>query len=205
MKRRINKAINNDRYKKQISSVSPKPLLDVKDLLKITTQLGVEVRKAENFLNWQERCNAILEQGRHDPLSILKAIQITRDAGSMDKDIAFCKIFLMAEWLSDDFVLKDQTLEDISAEMSSIEKYHGLSDNEFWRSDDPDVPEEWKALNKKWAHHHDKIIAAILKQCGENEIADLFINNRESFNLRFETGRCKAFKGSNGQMVHLDS
>lgn len=177
----------------------------VDDLLKIADSLQMQIRRAEKLLTWQERCNAILEQGRHDPLSILKATQMTRDAGAMDKEIAFCKIFLMAEWLSDDFVLKDQTLEDISAEMSSIEKYHGLSDNEFWRSDDPDVPEEWKALNKKWAHHHDKIIAAILKQCGENEMANLFLNNRESFNLRFETGRCKVFKGSHGQIVHLDS
>lgn len=171
------------------------------DLLKIADRLQVQARKAENIAIWQTKSAALLKQGGQEPLSILKAAQAQRDAGFMDRDQTLYSIFMMAEWLADDIVPNDPKLKEISTRISAIEKHGELADDECWLINDPDIPQDWRALIKMWDHHNDEILAAILKQCGEYEIADLFLNNREEFDLRFEAGRRLVFKDGPDQSV----
>ena len=171
-----------------------KHISDTTDLLNIVDHLRVQTRKAESLTIWHNKFIVPLEQGRHDPLSILKAAQVKRDVGVMDNDKALSCIYLMAEWLAEDVAPNDPKLKEISARICSIEKRNGLVGGEFWLNGDPDAPEKWREWTKKWNHRHKEIIAAIMKQWGEYEIADLFLNNKKEFHRRFENGRRHVFK-----------
>jgi hypothetical protein len=168
-------------------------------MMKLAYRLCLQTRKAENLAIWREKSITLLEQGRHKPLLILRVAQGQRDAGVMENDQALTCIFLMAERLADDVALNDPKLKEISAIIHSIEKREGLANNEYWLNDDPNSPKDWTSLTKKWESRHNDIIAAMLKQCGEDAIADLFLNSREEFDLRFETGRRLVFKDGHNQ------
>ena len=195
MKKKIYKRPKGIDFKRQKRSTTGTYLSYAADLLRIANQLSIQTRKAENTAIWCEKSSTLLEQEKNEPLSILKAAQAQRDSGIMENDQALSCIFLMVERLADDIIPNDPKLRAISAKIDAIEKREGLAEDEYWMSSDPNVPADWQALIKKWERCHNEIIVAILKQCGEYEIANLFLNRKEEFDLQFETGRCIVFKG----------
>ena len=89
--------------RKQITSLKHRS--GVIDLLKIAERLGKQTRKLDNLINWREKTFSLSRRSdlKRNPVSLLKAAQVQRDAGIMNSDRALSCIFLMAErwrWIS---------------------------------------------------------------------------------------------------------
>lgn len=77
-------------------------------------------------------------------------------------------------------------LEKISEKMKKVRKKHGLADDEFWGRGEG--PEEYEALNAEYEAVSDNITADVFREYGEDEMAYLFINDREEYDRRYCEG-----------------
>ena len=78
-------------------------------------------------------------------------------------------------------------LEELGRKIEQIERAHGLAADEFWRRGEG--PADWQELNDQWARQHEEFQAQLMREHGEKEMADLFLNDRAEFDRRFEAGR----------------
>lgn len=80
----------------------------------------------------------------------------------------------------------DSILSHIYAEMERVEKAHNLRDGAFWRLDQ--APPEFQRLNRQWRKRVQEITAAVFREYGENDIADLYLRHPDEFSRRMRVG-----------------
>lgn len=135
--------------------------------------------------------DAELLSGHDKKESLLIIARENRDAGRGDKDEAFYIIYSIMEDLANERRETDAELAKISAAVQKKEKEYGLKKGEYWLKGDapPDVEE----LEATWEERSSLIETAIMREYGENEMADLYMADRLAFFRRIERGREKIF------------
>jgi hypothetical protein len=79
----------------------------------------------------------------------------------------------------------DVRLNELNIKIKEIQEQEGLEDDEFFVRGDPDSPEDYQALNIEFEHRIDEIRIDILSEFGEDELAELFLNNRVQYIKRY--------------------
>jgi hypothetical protein len=82
--------------------------------------------------------------------------------------------------------LSDPDLCRLRDEMETIERAHGLREDEYW--DLEDSPAEWRDLNEAWDRRADEIVVSCLRQLGHADLADLRAQNPREFDRRSTQG-----------------
>jgi hypothetical protein len=82
----------------------------------------------------------------------------------------------------------DIRLNELNIKIKEIHEQEGLEDDEFFVRGDPDSPEDYQALNIDFEHRIDEIRIDILSEFGEDELAELFLNNRMQYIKRYYDG-----------------
>jgi hypothetical protein len=176
---------------KKIKSPTKKINSGAVALLKIADRIGRQARKADNLVNWREKISIIIQghaDGKDKPDGILKAAQTFRDAGRIDPDQALSMIVGAVGHLSEKTIMTDPKLNDLSDKMGVICKREGLGEDDYFTLNDPKTPKDWLALNEKYDRRVNEIEAAILKRYGEDEIADLTLNDPGTLRRRGYAG-----------------
>jgi len=70
-------------------------------------------------------------------------------------------------------------LDPISAQIREVERAHGLSEGEFWRTDEG--PPEWSELNVQYEAVLERQQVAVLREFGLADLADLLENDPKRF------------------------
>ena len=82
-------------------------------------------------------------------------------------------------------------IEKISAEMRSIEKAHGLTEDQYWRIGEG--PPAFEKLNTEYELDSEKHFVEALLELDANDIATLYITDRREYDRRRERGRRSVF------------
>ena len=88
----------------------------------------------------------------------------------------------------------DPELIDLSARMKAIRKQHHLKENEDFWIDDSETPEEYKQLHELWDQRAHEIETSTMLEFGENEMAELYANDRLEYERRYDAGFCLFYK-----------
>ena len=121
--------------------------------------------------------------------NLIKKLQVQRDTDSVD--LVLYGIALGIKKISDHRIYDqgtDARLNELSERIQEIENREGLEEGEFFRPGDPDTPEDYQALNIEFKHRIDEINAETMREFGEDDMAELFMNNREGFIRRYHNG-----------------
>jgi hypothetical protein len=76
----------------------------------------------------------------------------------------------------------------LNIKIKEIQEREGLDDEEFFDRGDPDSPEDYQALNIEFEQRINEIRIDILSEFGEDEFAELFLNNRMQYIKRYYAG-----------------
>ena len=87
--------------------------------------------------------------------------------------------------------LYNPDLDDINARMNAIRKREGLDDDEDWPIGQ--VPEDWEDLEEKYSQVLDAKFEETLREYGLVDMANLYSQDRETYDARREEGRRLAF------------
>lgn len=123
---------------------------------------------------------------RDERLAIYKKI---RDARVWPEEASFYVIAWTIRIVADEkifFKHPNPEFADVDSRMDTVKKSYGLEEDEDWPGE---APEEYEALRKERDSIRHRIMIETFRQCGENEMADLYLNNRERFDELFEAGR----------------
>lgn len=166
-------SIRNTRAKK-------KPYAGAADLLKIAERLKNQVGSADAGPSWRDRvmtaCSAPDEYE-----GMMKSARILLDNGRLDPDSAFFMIASGAAHLS-------SRAEETDAELKEIER----AIEDLWENyKGEDGADKLDELEARQSIRHDAIMAAVLREHGENEVADLLLENSDRFIDRMESGMVK--------------
>ena len=125
---------------------------------------------------------------------LIRELQVFRDTSdhSIDPDLIFFGLATGLEKISDYRIFElhnDVRLNELNIKIKEIREREGLEDNEFFVRGDPDSPEDYQALNIEFEHRIDEIRIDILIKFGEDELAELFLNNRMQYIKRYYDGQ----------------
>ena len=125
--------------------------------------------------------------------SLFRELQVFRDTSddSIDPDLIFFGLANGLEKISDYRIFElhnDVRLNELNTKIKEIQEREGLEDDEFFVRGDPDTPEDYQALNIEFEHRIDEIRIDILSEFGEDELAELFLNNRMEYVKRYYNG-----------------
>ena len=125
--------------------------------------------------------------------SLFRELQVFRDTSddSTDPDLIFFGLANGLEKISDYRIFElhnDVRLNELNKKIKEIQEREGLDDDEFFVRGDPDTPEDYQALNIEFEHRIDEIRIDILSEFGEDELAELFLNNRMEYVKRYYNG-----------------
>ena len=94
----------------------------------------------------------------------------------------------------------DRELNRLREKIRSIEKREELPESYEFDPDHPETPADWKALNTAWNRRYQEVekirdarFIRWLRRHGELDMADLYANDRATFDRRREAGRCILF------------
>ena len=126
-------------------------------------------------------------------LTLIIKLQTHKDInqGNDESDLIFFGLALGLEKISDHRIYNlhsDETLNVLSDEIKEIEIREGLDEDEFYPRGDPDSPEDYQALNIEFQHRIDEIRAEVMEEFEENEMAELFMENRKEFIRKYHSG-----------------
>ena len=88
--------------------------------------------------------------------------------------------------------LYNSELGDINARMDAICKREGLDDDEYWPIGQG--PEDWEELNEQYSQILDAKFEETLREYGLVDMADLYRQNRETYDAHREEGRRLVFE-----------
>jgi hypothetical protein len=179
----------------------PEPI--AADLLRLADSIQGYARRLDNSAMWKvwlDRQVSAQAAGEQPVIAaLLRQLQARRCAGT-ETDGAFFVICQMAERHADAIWDTDPELNELCDQMRAIEEREGLTDCEEFDQDDSETPAEWKALNAESNRRYQEVVRISddrfigwLRRHGENEIADLFLNNRAEYDRRREGGRFLVF------------
>ncbi len=123
--------------------------------------------------------------------SLIEKLRILRDTNPAALDLVLYGIALGIEKISDNRIYEeriDAGLKKLSEKIKEIKIREGLEEGEIFPPGDPDTPEDYQVLNIELNHRIDEINADIMREFGEDEMAELFMNNRNKFIPRYHNG-----------------
>ena len=170
----------------------------VADLLKAADRIQAKAKQAETLTIWKETLLRLAETkaegGVPDIGDTLRDIQTNRMVG-LDTDVGFFITCRAAEEWADASIHTDPVLNEIHRKMKDIERREGLQEDEQFFPFHPDTPEDYKRLNREWERRAEEVEAsamvAWLCRHGEEDLADMFLNNRPEWERRREAGGSK--------------
>jgi hypothetical protein len=114
--------------------------------------------------------------------NLIRALQVFRDTSddSIYPDLIFFGLAAGLEKIFDYRIFElrnDIRLNELSTKIKKVQEREGLDDDEFFVRGDPDSHEDYQALNIEFEHRIDEIRIDILVIFGEDELAELFLNN----------------------------
>jgi len=164
-------------------------------------------RLLEAFESWPELVKEI-QNWRHSNKSLeemagemIKALQTLREAGRIEKEHASHRIFYAVETIADEKITGSEKLKKISSKIDKLEKSYGLKEGEFFLPED--APPDIRALQIEWDLAHYEMLADILKDFEEIELAHLLLNNKEEFDRVTDMGRKQEIEAErDGSDIH---
>ena len=125
--------------------------------------------------------------------TLIRELQVFRDTSddSIDPDLIFFGLATGLENISDYRIFElrnDIRLNELSTKIKKVQEREGLDDDEYFVRRDPDSPEDYQALIVEFEHRIDEIRIDILSEFGEDELAELFLNNRMQYIKRYYNG-----------------
>ena len=84
----------------------------------------------------------------------------------------------------------DPKLIDLANKMEIIRNQHHLEEDEDFWIDDSDTPEEYKKLHALWDELANNIETSTMMEFGENEMAEIYANNRDEYERLYDAGFC---------------
>ena len=175
---------------------------DSGELLQIAARLQAKIQSLD-IRDLEMQVRQAHTEGDED-VGILRATQILRDAGRYDQDQAFYLIFWSAERLASRRQEADQELNRISQLLDTIEEREGLEEDEDFRLDDLGTSADWQALAAKWSRRVTEIQAAVLREHGEDDMADLLLTDPDAFRHRADVGREQVFGPGFDRLIDPD-
>jgi hypothetical protein len=160
------------------------------DLLEIATRLKDQVAEADAGLTWREKSIAALANS-NDEEGIIRCAQIQRDEGGASKEESSHRIAFMAENIAIERIKKDKEIKRIGQAIDAAKKAYGLKDDEYWPRGEG--PEDVEQLDDEWDRRFDAIFAAVLREHGEDAMADLLITDKKAFHDLCEKGRAMTY------------
>jgi len=123
--------------------------------------------------------------------NLIRKLQGYWDVNRAKTDLVLYGISLGVQKITDNRIYEqriDAKLEELNEKIKEIEIREGLKKGEIFILGDPDTPENYEALNIEFNNRINEINAEIMKEFGENEIAELFMNDRKVFIHRYHNG-----------------
>ena len=125
--------------------------------------------------------------------NLIRELQVFRDTSddSIYPDLIFFGLATGREKISDYRIFElhnDVRLNELNIKIKEIQEQEGLEDDEFFVRGDPDSPEDYQALNIEFEHRIDEIRIDVLSEFGEDELAELFLNNWMLYIKRYYDG-----------------
>ncbi len=119
-------------------------------------------------------------------VDIIKAYQNLREAGIIEKEHAYHEIFCAVERITDEKFKDSEKIKKIYSKIDKLERSYGLKEGEYFPPED--APPDIRALQIEWDLAHYEMLADILKDFGEIELAHLLLNNEEEFDRIMDIG-----------------
>jgi len=158
------------------------------------------VKKTTATATWRSRNLAAataIQEDRADfwsPVNI-RAMQSMRDANGPESDnwtfatfVVMTGVMIQAEGEREE---EDSLPGGLFDQMAAIEKANGLSEDEYYTTDD--APPEWIALHKEEMTLHDEAVVKAFREYGASDLADLYQSDRLEFDRLLERGRRNVF------------
>jgi hypothetical protein len=125
--------------------------------------------------------------------TLIRELQVFRDTSddSIDPELIFFGLATGLEKISDYRIFElrnDVRLNELSIKIKKVQEREGLDDDEYFVRRDPDSPEDYQALIVDFEHRIDEIRIDILSEFDEDELAELFLNNRMQYIKRYYNG-----------------
>ena len=121
----------------------------------------------------------------------IPSVKVIRHSNAIDADIGFFIMASVLMWIVEDMTFdtcyqpRDGRLKEIRRKLDAIE-----AETEDFDEDDP--PSEYRALEDQFDTILNQYHVAVFRAYGEDEIADLFANDRDEFWKRFRRGEALA-------------
>ena len=125
----------------------------------------------------------------------LDTVDLAEAAGKLEPPIRFLLRASAVEHVHDQHWidgLYHAELGDISARLDAIREREGLDDDEFWPIGQG--PEDWQELNEEYSRVLGAKFEETLREYGLVDMADLYRQDREAYDMRREEGRRLVFE-----------
>jgi hypothetical protein len=160
------------------------------DLLRIADRTGLQRYAAEGLTNLQRRSWIALQhiedgQGTYEkmtPEDYILLSQTIRERKGMEEDEIFAGIDLQVE----EIAMKDAELDRLFQVSEAKHKEAGFGEDEEW-PEDSRPPEIQKLFDAYWDRFH-QLKVAILRHHGEDDMADLLLNDPDAYAEKAERG-----------------
>ncbi len=122
---------------------------------------------------------------------LIRKLQGQRDTNPAKADLVLYGFALGIYKISDYEIYElriDYRLKELNEKIKEVEIREGLEKGEVFIPGDPDTPEDYEELNIEFNHRIDEINADIMREFGEDEMAELFMNDRKKFIHRYHNG-----------------
>jgi hypothetical protein len=164
---------------------------DLKLLLEVARTFEPALRHVvEKFQALKEKGSSATQGER------LAAYRVAGDAGIIDQDTVFMLtanlVARIWEERCEGRSYRD-LLGPIMEKMKAIEEEHGTAESRDWPT--KEIAEAYEALEKEWERTTDRLMADILREYGEDDMARLLVSDPSEFRRRVENGRRLLMKG----------
>jgi hypothetical protein len=141
--------------------------------------------------------------------NLIRELQVFRDTSddSINPDLIFFGLATGLEKVSDFRIFElrnDVPLNELNIKIKKIQGREGLDEDEYFVRGDPDSPEDYQALIIEFEHRIDEIRIDILSEFDEDELTELFLNNRMKYINRYYNGLRVLDKGDPDKLKDIN-
>ena len=122
---------------------------------------------------------------------IIRLSQAARRVNGDPKHVHFQAIAWSCISMAERRWMDDPTINAIWTAMDVIKQREGLDEDDDWSPDEG--PADYRDLVAKHDDRHDQIVADIMRDMGEADMAALYLTDRADFDQRYEQGRLIVF------------